>query len=291
MSQHDSHEALKPLRNDSRTIDELVQCALTEPDEDRAWDAVGVLHFRSTREVLDAAMTLCASSVAKERELGANILGQFGCFEQQPYPFFDETVERLLAMLPGEEDPDVLSAIGVGLGHRHDSRGIEPLSTLKNHPHEDVRYGVVMGLAGQTDPLAIQTLIDLTRDEVTTIKDWATFTLGLLCDIDTSAIREALWQRLGDTDNDTRCEAFAGLAQRHDESIIPKLIAELRHQTIYRLAIEAARDLASPKLLDVLQELELDFKDDAEFGPLIQDAIASCTKSTSVSAVSSETQI
>ncbi len=288
MSQHDWSET---LRNDPRTIAELVQCALTEPDEDRSWEAVCVLCFRSTREVLDAAMTLCASSVAKERELGANILGQFGCFEQQPYPCFDETVEQLLTMLPSEEDPGVLNAIGVGLGHRHDPRGIEPLSKFKNHPHEDVRYGVVMGLARQSDSLAIQTLIELTRDEVTKIRDWATFSLGQMCDTDTPAIRDALWQRLEDMDDVTRCEAFIGLANRHDELIIPKLIVELRQQNIYQLAIEAARDLASPKLLDVLHELESDFKDDAEFGPLIQDAIANCTKSTSVSDVSFGTQI
>ncbi len=288
MSQFDWHET---LRNDPRTIEELVQCALTEPDEERAWDAVTVLHFRSTRGVLDAAMKLSSSAIAKERELGADLLGQFGCFEQRPHPLFDETVERLVAMLPGEQDPGVLCAVGIGLGNRHDARGVKPLSKLKSHHDDDVRHAVVMGLSGQTDPLAIQTLIDLTRDEVTNVRDWATFTLGTQCDIDTSAIRDALWQRTDDTDDDTRCEAFAGLAQRHDDRIIPKLITELRHQNICRLAIEAARDLASPELLDVLRELDSDFKGDAEFGPLIQEAITSCAKATPASDVTSELQL
>jgi HEAT repeat protein len=288
MSQSDWHET---LRNDPRTIEELVQCALTEPDEDRAWDAVAVLHFRSTREVFDAAMKLSTSSIARERELSADILGQFGCFELRPYPYFDATVERLVAMLPGEQDPGVLYAVGTGLGHRYDARGVEPLSKLKSHPDDDVRYAVVMGLAGQTDPLAIQTLIDLTHDDATKVRDWATFTLGTQCDLDTPAIREALWQRIDDSDDDTRCEAFAGRAQRHDDRIIPNLIAELRHQNICRLAIEAARDFASPKLLAVLRELDSDFKGDTEFGPLIQEAIASCTKSTPASGVTSQTQI
>ncbi len=266
------------LRNDPRTIEELVQYALTEPDEDRAWDAVTVLHFRSTREIFDAAMKLSASAIAKKRELGADILAQFGRFEQRPYPLFDETVERLVAMLPGEQDPGVLYAVGTGLGHRDDARGVEPLSKLKSHLDDDVRYAVVMGLAGQTDPLAIQTLIDLTRDDATKVRDWATFTLGVLCDLDTPAIRDALWQRTDDTHNNARCEAFAGLAQRHDERIIPKLIAELRHEEIQTLAIEAAHDLGSPQLLEVLHELK-GFKFDEPTHVLIDEAIVSCTKS------------
>ena len=265
------------LRNDPRTIEELVQYALTEPDEDRAWDAVTVLHFRSTREIFDAAMKLSASAIAKKRELGADILAQFGRFEQRPYPLFDETVERLVAMLPGEQDPGVLYAVGTGLGHRDDARGVEPLSKLKSHLDDDVRYAVVMGLAGQTDPLAIQTLIDLTRDDATKVRDWATFTLGVLCDLDTPAIRDAIWQRTDDTDNNARCEAFAGLAQRHDERIIPKLIAELRHEEIQTLAIEAAHDLGSPQLLEVLHELK-GFKFDEPTHVLIDEAIVSCTK-------------
>ena len=185
-------------------------------------------------------------------------------------------------MLPDEQEVGVLNAIGVGLGHRHDARGVEPLSRLREHPHEDVRYGVVMGLAGQNDPLAIQTLIGLTRDEVTIVRDWATFTLGVLCDLDTPAIREALWQRTDDLDDNTRHEALVGLAQRHDERIVPKLIVELQADTVYSLAIEAARDLGSPQLLDTLRQLErVELGDD--FNKLIQNAIASCTKNAAAS--------
>lgn len=274
MSQHDWRETLK---SDSRTIDELVQCALTEPDEDRAWEAVLVCHLRPTREVFDAATGLCVSTNPKERALGADILGEFGCFEQQPYPFFDETVECLVAMLSGEQDPEVLNAIGFGLFHRQDARGVEPLSKLKCHPHEDVRHAVVMGLEGQSDPLAIQTLIDLTRDEVTKVRDWATFTLGQMCDIDTPAIREALWQRTDDSDDATRSDALVGLAQRHDERIIPKLIAELRRETVCVFLIGAAGNLGSPLLLEVLYELK-GFTFDEPTHRYIDKAIANCTK-------------
>ena len=274
MSQHDWRETLS---NDPRTFAELVQCALTESDGDRAWEAILVCHFRPTREVFDAATGLCVSANPKERGLGADILGQFGCFEKQPYPFFDETVERLVAMLSGEQDPEVLNAIGFGLSHRQDARGVEPLSKLKCHPHEDVRHAVVMGLDGQTEPLAIQTLIDLTRDEVTKVRDSATFTLGQCCDIDTPAIREALWQRTDDPDDTTRSDALLGLAQRHDERIIPKLIAELRREAFCIFLIGAAGNLGSPLLLEVLYELK-GFTIDEPDHRYIDKDIANCTR-------------
>jgi HEAT repeat protein len=65
-------------RDDSRSVEELVRLALTEPDEDAAWEAVSVLHSKGSREVLAAAKRLCDSDSADERQLGANILGQLG---------------------------------------------------------------------------------------------------------------------------------------------------------------------------------------------------------------------
>ena len=37
------------------TMPQLIQIALNEEDEDKAWDAVTVLQFRGTQEVLEAA--------------------------------------------------------------------------------------------------------------------------------------------------------------------------------------------------------------------------------------------
>ena len=65
------------------TMPQLIQIALNEEDEDKAWDAVTVLQFRGTQEVLEAAQRLCESRNPEERELGANILGQLGV----PQPF------------------------------------------------------------------------------------------------------------------------------------------------------------------------------------------------------------
>ena len=43
---------------DPRSTEDLIHLALTETDEDAAWDAITALHFRGNREVLDRQVTI-----------------------------------------------------------------------------------------------------------------------------------------------------------------------------------------------------------------------------------------
>jgi len=270
-------------RNDPRLTAELIRLALTETDEDAAWEPVTVLQYRATHEVLDAAGQLCASSVAKERELGANILGQLGS-PKRTFP--DECFQILSRMLPTEEDPGTLNAIAVAFGHLHDPRCIDLLIPFKGHPDEDVRFGVVHGLGWHNRPAAIDAMIELSRDVDDDVRDWATFYLAGLNEsgtpeitfIDTPEIREVLWDRVSDSYADARMEAFVGLAYRKDPRIVEPLLEELAGDSVAMLAIEAAGELGDPRLLPALLELKDwwpgDSKWDAE---LLDKAIASCS--------------
>src|SRR5579871_1075613 len=86
----------REARNDPRATHEFITMALTEPDENAAWEAVVTLHFRGTRDVFEAAWDLCASACPQERTLGANILGQLGV-PKRTFP--DQSVEVLLRLL------------------------------------------------------------------------------------------------------------------------------------------------------------------------------------------------
>src|SRR5581483_9093861 len=209
---------------DTRTNEELLHVALTEADEEVVREAIMEMHMRGGRDVFEHACRLCASPEARERRVGADILGQLGT---PNHTFPEETLSILLSMLEQEQEPKVLNSIAVALGHRHDPQAIEPLARLKNHQDEGVRFGVVFGLMGHEDALAIQTLMELSTDTDVDVRDWATFGLGSQIEADTPAIREVLAARLTDEDENVRGEAIVGLARRHDRRMVEPLLTDL----------------------------------------------------------------
>jgi hypothetical protein len=249
---------------DSRSTAELIQLALTAPEEDdnyekERWHFVGLLQRRGNREVLDRALRLTESGSIEERSLGIDILGQLGIPERA---FPDECVTRLVEMLDREFDPLILRDICIALGHFQDRRSIEPQLKFCIHPDWEVRYGVVSGLSGRDDERAIAGLIKLSTDVCPIVRDWATFGLGTLIEVDTPAIREALYQRfLTEDSQDEETaeiyeEALAGLANRQDDRILPRLIAELMSDDVGNLAIQAAEAMADDRLYPALLHLQ-----------------------------------
>jgi len=262
-------------RNDPRSTDELVQLALNEPDDDAAWEPVVVLHFRATNEVLQKAELLCLSAETRERKLGVDILGQLGVPDRA---FPDECFQVLTRSLRNETQPEVLEAIGVACGHLHDDRTVELLAPLRCHLSADVRLGVVNGISRQNSPMAIDFLIELSRDEDDEVRDWATFGLGSMIDTDTPEIREALVSRLEDRNDDARGEALVGLARRKDERVIEPLIRELTSENVGLLALEAAEEVASHRLLPSLLLLKEAWSEDQDrHTGRLDDALRSCS--------------
>lgn len=235
------------------TIKELITLALNAVDEDELWAIVPVLQFRGNREVFEAAQQLCQSKTVNERKLGVDILGQLG-IPKRTFP--DESLEILFKLIECEKDSDVLSAIGIALGHIHDSRAIKTQLNLKNHPSADVREGVVFGISGYEDTEAINTLIELSSDENENVRNWATFGLGSQINTDTAEIREALFQRLGDEDYEICGEALLGLAIRKDQRVVEPLIKELSSDSVCILAVEAAKEMGDTRLSSVLMQLQ-----------------------------------
>ncbi len=269
-------------QDDPRTNEELLRVALTEEDENLYWRAIGVLHWRGSPDTFEAARQLCASANAHERCVGADILAQLGYnrdgqvgYEGGGYQ--EASVATLLGMLEQEQDPDVLHCAAVALGHRKDPRAIEPLVRLKNHPVEDVRFGVVFGLLTHEDERAINALIELSTDAASNVRDWATFGLGSMIETDTPAIRSALMARITDDDGDTIGEAMVGLARRHDERVVDVILAELAKGCYGSLVFEAAEEIANPRLYPALVALWEKWGDDKSWPfSVLEDAIKAC---------------
>jgi HEAT repeat protein len=268
-------EQTERARRDPRSTHQIITEVLSEVDEDRAWEHVVTLHFRSTPDVLEATEELCSSECAEERSLAANILGQLGV----PDRAFPEECHRLLAgMLDRETDADVLAAIGIACGHLHHPGAVPLLTPLRRHPEGKVRHAVVHGLMGHEEPQAVAALIELSADADEDIRDWATFALGTQLNLDTPQIREALARRLSDPDGVTCAEVITGLVQRDDPRAFPALLAALeegpaRFDPRFDRVVSAACDLADPHLLAALLRCRERGWDEAS---LLEEAIPSC---------------
>ena len=123
------------------------------------------------------------------------------------------------------------------------------------------------------DPQATRALIRLTADECGDIRNWATFGLGRLSNLDTPEIREVLAAHLDDAHDETRNEALIGLARRADERAIASAIRELTADSVGVLAVHAAALLGDARLHPTLLELRDWWDVDPD---LLEEAIRRC---------------
>lgn len=265
-------------QNDPRSVDELISVALSDPHtyEDGGWDAVVALHWRGSGEVLVRAAQLCQSFCAVERRVGADIIGQLGFSERR---FTRQRLNILLKMLRQERDSNVLYSVLIALSHLNEADAIGPAARFRTHSDPAVRYAVVHALTGSEDPLALKSLIELTNDEDTDVRDWATFGLGTQVDVDMPAVCDALAGRLADPDVVVRSEALIGLARRKDVRSRAALLKELAADSIDFGFIEAAELLADSQLYSVLVALQDRWDGDPE---LLQRAILACAPQTDI---------
>jgi hypothetical protein len=144
----------------------------------------------------------------------------------------------------------------------------------------DVRWQVVAalpGLAGEqpeaTHP-AVEALIRRLADPDGQVRDWAAFGLGLLDEVDSPEIRQALLGLLDDPEGDTAGEAAVALALRHEPGVLPVVLTELDKDNVGNLWVEAASELADPRLLPALLRLQAqDWARDDPRGHLLAEAI------------------
>lgn len=263
----------------SFSVSEVFFLALTFSSDDEGeapgWDAIAELHKRGGSEIFALAQSLCQGDDSHERDVGACILGQLGW--KDDYPFRDQTLPILFHLLETDSNVLVLLSACHALGHLRDECSIEHVLPFVNHPHEDVRFSAVSALSCLEDERAINGLIQLSRDSDSDVRDWATFGLGSLIDTDTEAIRQALYERLSDTDEDTVGEAIVGLARRKDERVKSYVLKCLEQMLYGTLHLEAAEELADPGFLPALYHFRENWEGEKNwiYDRLI-DAIAAC---------------
>lgn len=247
----------------AQTTEELFALALRQkPDLDPYWQTICALHTHADRATFEAACALCREVRPKARCLGADVLAKLGEGATSQHPLPQEAATILLEVLHDEAQPKVLDSLILALGHFDDARVLVPLTRFKTHPSSHLRWALTQALAALSkydEVLAIETLIELSADVKAGVRDWATFALGTQIETDTPAIREALAQRLDDSDDCARNEAIRGLAARHDPRAIEPLLRELESGNPQYIAIDTAIEYAEtlgPRLLPALRRLK-----------------------------------
>jgi HEAT repeat protein len=214
-------------------VDELVARALVLDDDavhdDEYWGIVAELQRRGDLETFEAARELCEEPSDKARCLGVAVLGRLGAATGTP--FLEQSLPLLLGLCREGASADVLAATLHALGSLADPRALTAVLAQRLHADQTVRLAVAHALAPVAgDPpqaAAIEAVMQLMRDEEADVRDWATFSLGSLLEVDTPAVRDALAGQLDDADEGVSVEALAGLAARGDARANDELLRRL----------------------------------------------------------------
>lgn len=210
--------------------------------------------------VLPIGLELIGSADPVERRVGCDLLGDAS---SQNEAVRADVATALVALAERESEASVLWPLARAIESTRDQRAIPFLVALAGHADAELRERAATSFAGVLSGLPdgpdIRALIQLTRDEDPEVRNWATFTLGCQAEVDSPAIRAALWARTTDEFGEARDEGIRGLARCHDPRAIPLLVELLDDpDRAHALGFHAARMMGAPELLPALLEYEPD---------------------------------
>ena len=208
------------------TIQKLINKSYYEKDEEKYLDYIWELRTRGNKEVFYQAKHLIYSKDDIYRKIGADILAQFG-YKTKLYR--GENIYLLAKLLDDKNESVVASAI-YGLGHKHSVRYADKLASFTKSSSLEIKRALAFALGGFEKPKAIKALIELMNDNDFDVRNWATFSLGSICESNTSQIRQALHHKLTDCEPEIHGEAMIGLALRKDERVKEAIIKDLQQE-------------------------------------------------------------
>lgn len=243
--------------------EKIFERLLTNKSDKTYWDNIHELRSRATKETFNRCCELIKSEKAKERIIAVDVLAQLGLER----PFQKQTLKLYFKLLKNEENPDVIASILYGIGHNNsetlNDSHLKLLASYKDDKRHYIRHCLAFALLTVENQIAIETLIYLMNDKVSDVRDWATFGIGSQIDTDNQEIREALWQRIDDKNQDTKLEAIKGLAFRKDEKVKEIIKRELLDGENGTLLFEAIEEFSDKDFLPLLiQTLEKAEKED-----------------------------
>jgi HEAT repeat protein len=234
------------------TSEKIFTRLLNNKTQKTFWGNVSELTKRPNKVVYNQAFKLANSEIDKEKIIGIYVLAQLGFdprFQQ------NKTVDLYFKLLEKEKSIKVISAILSSISHNNEHFNDNQISKLieyKTHKSTDVRFELTLAISCLNNKTAIDTLIELSMDKDSDIRNWATFGLGTQLENDNEEIRSALWNRVNDSDFETKSEAIVGLTKRMDKRIKEVIISELKNGNYGALLFEAILKLNDKEFLAYL---------------------------------------
>ncbi|MCU0436763.1 MAG: hypothetical protein MUC49_02545 [Raineya sp.] len=244
------------------TDNQIINQLITNQTNKNYWVKISWLRSKPSQELFDKCVELIASPNAKSRIIGIDILAQLGLSTR---PFFKETSKIFFQTLHNEKDIKVIRSLLFAIGHNNhkmSQKQIKILCSFSDNPHQDIREGLTFALLGVKDSKAIDTLIKLSGDKLSKIRNWATFGLGDFTDLDNEDIQNALQKRLKDKHLETRYEAVLGLAKRKHHNILEIIESELLKNNYSTLLYEAVMITQNRFFLPLLEKQLHDAQED-----------------------------
>lgn len=258
------------------TDDKLISRLINNKTDKSRWDNISVLRKRPSQELFAKCVVLIKSNNPKIRKIGIDILAQLGL---PPRPFLKETLKIYFDLFEVETDPDVLMSLLYSIGHNNDkldNEQIKKICSFINSENSWVKEGLVSALLGIDSLNAIETLIKLSSDKLSHIRNWATFGLGTQIERNNKKIREALWERVNDKHQETKLEAIVGLAKRKDKRVNDIIRREIIGGEFGTLLFEAIIETQDKEFLPLLKQNLRTIKDDKTINPEWEKDLKNC---------------
>lgn len=262
-------------RNDW-TDDKLISRLINNKTDKSRWDNIRALRKRPSQELFAKCVELTKSKNPKIRKIGIDILAQLGL---PPRPFLKETLKIYFELLEFETNPDVLMSLMYSIGHNNDDlnkQQIEKICSFIEIENSWVKEGLVSALLGIDNLNAIDTLIKLSSDKLSHIRNWATFGLGNQIERNNKNIREALWERVNDKHQETKLEAIVGLAKRKDKRVNDIIRREIIGGEYGTLLFEAIIETQEKEFLPLLKQNLRTIKGDKTINPEWEKDLKNC---------------
>jgi HEAT repeat protein len=258
------------------TDDRLISRLINNKTDKSRWDNISALRKRPSQELFAKCSELTQSNNPKLRKIGIDILAQLGL---PPRPFLKETLKIYFDLFEVETDPDVLRSLLHSIGHNNDNlnrKQVEKICSFIDVENSWVKEGLVYALLGIDNLNAIETLIKLSSDKLSHVRNWATFGLGTQIERNNKPIREALWERVNDKHQETKLEAIVGLAKRKDKRVNNIIKREITSGEYGTLLFEAIIQTQDKEFLPLLKQNLKTIKGDKTVNPEWEKDLKNC---------------